>query len=47
MFSFLGFKFGSIFFVMIEKLCRGYFAFVEHDWLNWSKDNMTHKESTG
>jgi len=29
---------------MREKLCTDYFAFVEHDWLNWSNDNTTHKD---
>jgi len=48
MILFLGFNFRSVFFSLIEKNCAGVILpFVEHDWLNWSNDNTTHKETTG
>jgi len=48
MILFLGFNFRCVFFSLIEKNCAGVILpFVEHDWLNWSNDNTTHKETTG
>jgi len=49
MILFLGLKFGSVYFasIMNQTLCGVNWPLAEPDWLKWSHDNTTQKETTG